>query len=118
MKLKKVAFSVYPIKDMAKSRAFYEGVLGLAPGEDFNGGWQEYDLGGTTFAVSTMISEYVKPGSQSAVSFEVDDVKKYVEQLKAKGLTLENDTMETPVCWMAFVKDPDGNSIGLHQVKQ
>ena len=29
--LQKVAFTMYPVKDMARARAFYEGVLGLGP---------------------------------------------------------------------------------------
>jgi predicted enzyme related to lactoylglutathione lyase len=27
------------------------------------------------------------------------------------------DTIESPVCWMAVVEDPDGNKILLHQRK-
>jgi predicted enzyme related to lactoylglutathione lyase len=117
--LKKVAFTCYPVKDMARARAFYEGVLGLKPGDDFQGAWQEYDFGGTTFAISSMIIEYVKPGTQGSVAFEVSDLKGYLKELQAKGVEdSKNEIMESPVCWMAFIKDPDGNTVSLHQVKE
>ncbi len=103
---------------MARSRAFYEGLLGLVPGDDFQGAWQEYDVGGTTFAISSMIVEFVKPGTQGSVAFEVGDLKSLVQDLKAKGVQFNSDEiMESPVCWMAFARDPDGNTVSLHQLK-
>jgi predicted enzyme related to lactoylglutathione lyase len=103
---------------MARSRKFYEGTVGLRASDDFEGQWQEYDFGGTTFAISTMISQWVKPGSQGSVAFEVADLKGLVEELRAKGVKFTMDEiMETPVCWMAFFLDPDGNSISLHQLR-
>ena len=45
--LKKVAFTMYPVKDAARARAFYEGTLGLTVGSHAtNGVWTEYDLPG------------------------------------------------------------------------
>lgn len=103
---------------MKKAREFYESTLGLLPGDDFDGKWTEYDLGGTTFAISDAINEFVKPGTQCAVSFEVEDIKKACAELKSKNVKFTmNEIMETPVCWMQFVLDPDGNTIGLHQCK-
>jgi predicted enzyme related to lactoylglutathione lyase len=117
-KIKKVAFSVYPVKDIARSREFYEKTLGLKPCDDFDGKWQEYDIGGTTFAISDMITEFVKPGTQSAVSFEVGDLKSVCLDLKNKKVKFTMDEiMEAPVCSMQFILDPDGNTIGLHQCK-
>ena len=103
---------------MAKARAFYEGLLSLKPGDDFQGAWQEYDFGGTTFAISSMIGEFVKPGTQASVAFEVDDLVNLVKDLKSKNVEFTSDElMESPVCWMAFMKDPDGNTVSLHQLK-
>ncbi len=117
-RIKKVAFSVYPVKDMARAREFYEKTLGLKPCDDFDGRWQEYDIGGTTFAVSDSIIEFVKPGTQSAVSFEVNDLKATCAELGKKDVKFTMpEIMETPVCWMQFILDPDGNTIGLHQCK-
>jgi catechol 2,3-dioxygenase-like lactoylglutathione lyase family enzyme len=117
-KFKRVGFTVYPVKDVKRARAFYEGVLGFKPTEDFEGTWQEYDFGGTCFAISSMIVEFVKPGTQSSVAFEVSDLKSLVQELRAKDVPFTDDNvMETPVCSMAFIKDPDGNGITLHQLK-
>jgi catechol 2,3-dioxygenase-like lactoylglutathione lyase family enzyme len=115
---KRVGFTVYPVQDMKRARAFYEGVLGLEPTDNFEGAWQEYDFGGTCFAISSMIAEFVKPGTQGSVAFEVSDLPGLVKGLREKGAKFTDDKlMDTPVCQMAFVLDPDGNTISLHQLK-
>jgi len=117
-RFKKVAFTCYPVTDMKRARAFYEGVVGLKPGEDFQGAWQEYDFGGTCFAISSMIVEFVKPGTQGSVAFEVEDLDGLVMDLKKKGVKFNSEeVMDSPVCRIAFMRDPDGNTISLHQVK-
>ncbi len=59
MKITEIAFVGYPVSDIKKSRAFYEDVLGLKVGEldhEMEGMpgkyWIEYDIGGSTFAIS------------------------------------------------------------------
>ena len=45
--LQKVAFTMYPVKDMARARSFYEGALGLeVSSKSTSGMWTEYDLPG------------------------------------------------------------------------
>jgi predicted enzyme related to lactoylglutathione lyase len=115
---KKIAFTCYPVQDMARARTFYEKTLGLPPGENFQGVWQEYDFGGTTFAISSMTVDFLKPGSQGCVAIEVEDLKGLVKELREKGAHFQSEEiMESPVCWVAWVKDPDGNTISLHQSK-
>jgi predicted enzyme related to lactoylglutathione lyase len=48
--------------------------------------------------------------------FAVDDAKGTVEQLRGRGLTV-SDVTESPVCFMAFAADPEGNAIIIHQRK-
>ena len=36
---------------------------------------------------------------------------------RAAGVTVAMDVMEFPPCRIFFVKDPDGNQLGLHQRK-
>ena len=52
MKITEIAFSSYPVTDITKARAFYEGVLGLKVTMENNmgngGHWIEYDIGATT----------------------------------------------------------------------
>ena len=43
----KVAFTMYPVKDMARARRFYEDTLGLGPSpSNASSPWGEYDLPG------------------------------------------------------------------------
>ena len=45
--LKKVAFTMYPVKDLERARKFYEKKLKLIPGSILSdGAWVEYDLPG------------------------------------------------------------------------
>lgn len=49
-----IAFTVHPVTDMARSRGFYEKVLGLKVSHNFRDEWVEYDLGGSIFAITTV----------------------------------------------------------------
>src|SRR5437879_6400794 len=59
--LKKVAFTMYPFRDVARARRFYEETLGLKVGLNGNRGdqwWIEYDLpGGGCFALTNFIPD-------------------------------------------------------------
>lgn len=113
--IRSIAFFVYPVSDMARAQAFYEGVLGLKRGMDFRGEWVEYDLGDTTFAITTMDLGH-KPGARGGtVAFEVDDLDAFVTGLEAKGVRMPKGIIVTPVCRLAITEDPDGNQVILHK---
>ena len=114
--IKKIAFVVYPVSDMARTRAFYEQRLGLAPGDNWEDKWVEYDIGHSTLAVSTVLEE-AQPGANGGmVALEVSDVDQMLEILRENGVSILKDTFETPVCRMAVIADPDGNALILHQL--
>ena len=102
---------------MSRARKFYEGDLGLECTEHFGEGWVEYDLPGGCFAISNMVPG-VSPSADAggSIAFEVDDLDRMVEELKAKGRTIKMEPMQTPVCRLAVVLDPDGNAVTLHKV--
>jgi predicted enzyme related to lactoylglutathione lyase len=115
---RKVAFTMYPVLDMARARRFYEETLGLKIGSNYEERWVEYDLpGGGCFAITTM-AEGVSPSSNSggSIAFEVEDLAKLVKDLKHKGVKFRLDVFETPVCKMAVVVDSEGNAVTLHQL--
>jgi len=114
---KRVAFTMYPVTDMARARAFYEETLGLPPSKDAaDSPWVEFDLpGGGCLGITTVTGE--KPGG-GTIAFEVEDLPALVADLKAKGVTFAAEGIESPVCHMAIVKDPDGNAIILHKLKR
>jgi predicted enzyme related to lactoylglutathione lyase len=112
-----IAFTVYPVSDVARARHFYESVLGLKLDHDFSGKWVEYDIAGQTFAITNMMDGHL-PGSKGAdIAFEVDDFDQTIASLKQQNVKFIEDVFETPVCRMAVVADPDGNSIVIHKRK-
>jgi catechol 2,3-dioxygenase-like lactoylglutathione lyase family enzyme len=118
--LKKVAFTMFPVKDTKRARAFYEGTLGLAVGSHSdNGVWTEYDLpGGGCLALFNHPDPKAagSPGGAS-IAFEVEDLDVLVKRLKGEGVEFQADDVQSPVCRMAVVKDSEGNTIILHKLK-
>lgn len=116
--IKDIAFTIYAVTNIEKSRAFYEGVLGLTPSPEFNSGvWIEYNIGSGTFAIGC--SDEWKPSEDGAtVGFEVDDFDGTISKLKEAGVEFKMDSMAFPTCSMAVVKDPDRNNIVIHKRKE
>ena len=117
---KKVAFTMYPVKDATRARSFYEATLGLTAGSKApNGMWTEYDLpGGGCLAL--FATEDIKPSADSggSVALEVDDLDPTIARLKAEGVRFKADMIHSPVCRMAVILDSEGNSIILHELKK
>lgn len=117
--LKKVAFTMYPVTDMARARAFYEDTLAL--GKSRSGPtspWVEFDLpGGGCLAITTVTQSQPSASAGGTIAFEVDDLHGVVEKLTDAGVTFRAAHVESPVCDMAICLDPDGNAIFLHQLK-
>ena len=117
--LKKVAFTMYPITDPTRARAFYEGTLGLTVGSQAsNGDWTEYDLpGGGCLALFR--GGNLKPNaSGGSVAFEVDDLDAEIARLKEAGVEFKAEMIHSPVCRMSVILDSEGNSIMLHELKK
>ena len=114
-----IAFTGYAVTDLARSRGFYEGLLGLKPTTvlsfENNEGWIEYEFPGGTLAVSN--SWPPAPSSSTSVTLEVANLDGALEDLKAASVPVTFGPFETPVCRMAGILDPDRNSITLHQRK-
>jgi len=110
-----IAFTAYPVTDIAQSRNFYEDVLGLSLSNNFRDEWLEYDLGDSTFAITNVDMGHI-PGTKGAVvAFETTDLDSFVTTLKEKSVTFVVEIFSTPVCRMAVVQDPDGNHIAIHK---
>lgn len=119
--LKKVAFTMFPVDDPARARAFYEETLGLARGLSApNGVWTEYDLpGGGCLALFMHPDPKARGerGSKNAsIAFEVEDLDALMADLKGKGVKLSSDVIKGPHCRMANIEDSEGNAIILHQL--
>ena len=116
---RKVAFTMYPVEDMARARAFYEETLGLGPSPSRAGSpWVEFDLpGGGCLAITTVSQSQPSANAGGTIAFEVDDLPALIDELRGKGVKFLADDIESPVCRMAICADPDGNSIILHKLK-
>jgi predicted enzyme related to lactoylglutathione lyase len=119
MKPRAVDFVSYSVTDMGRSEAFYRDVLGLdvelprgQPGTRA-AGYMEFDAGGT--AISLTALPQLHPNA--IVALAVEDVRAAAEELRGKGVQIMMEPLETPVCCMAVVADPDGNQILIHQRK-
>jgi catechol 2,3-dioxygenase-like lactoylglutathione lyase family enzyme len=110
-----LAFFVYPVTDMARARAFYEGVLGLKVTANWENTFVEYDVGAGTLALSTVL-EGCTPGARGgAAALETPDFDGAVAHLRANGVTFVFNPSDTGVCHFARFLDPDGNHLGLHR---
>jgi len=117
----KVAFTMYPIRDVVRARQFYGETLGLKEGSVGSRGeqyWIEYDLpGGGCLALTNFIPDEPSAKAGGTIALEVNDISKLTADLKAKGVTFTAEKIESPVCWMAVCLDSEGNSLLLHQLK-
>lgn len=113
-----IAFSCYPVTDMARSRAFYEGVLGLkagsAVGEPGGPQWTEYDLGNGTLSIG-QAPGWNPTADGCSVALEVEDFDAAITHLRTAGVAFKLEPFPTPVCRMAFILDPDGNALCIHK---
>lgn len=119
MKINEIAFTCYPVTDLKRARAFYEGVLRLQPTKVFgdeNSAWIEYDIGPGTLAIGNGAPEWKPNRGGGCIGFEVENFGEAIEALKAAGVSLK-DNFDTPVCNMAIIQDPDGNSLIIHKRK-
>jgi predicted enzyme related to lactoylglutathione lyase len=116
MKINAIAFVGIPVTNMKRAREFYEGVLGLQPDPEMTGEmWTEYSIGSGTLAVAC-IGDQWKPSDQgTSAAFEVENLEEAMARLEERQVSF--DKVDSPVCRMAVLQDPDGNKIVLHKLK-
>jgi predicted enzyme related to lactoylglutathione lyase len=118
MRATKIAFTGIPVTDMKRARAFYEDVLGLrVAGEFAEGIWVEYELGPDTIAIGSVGDQWKPSADGTSVAIEVEDFEAAIKSLKEKNARFAAEGIESPVCRMAVVQDPDGNKIIIHKLK-
>ena len=120
MKVIEIAFSCYPVTDLKRAKQFYENTLGLKQTTiwgDENQAWIEYDIGPSTLAITNFPSEWKPSPDGGGVALEVDNFDTAIAELKKAGAKFRVEPTESPVCHMAVVFDPDGNSVCIHKRK-
>ena len=122
--LNKIDYAMVTVSDMARSVAFYRDVLGI-PLKFESPDWSEFLTGATTLALhgGGVAAEASHRGNGDkiagtcSIGFNVEDVDKTYEELKAKGARFvmpptqrEGDGIKLAVCL-----DPDGLPIAFAQ---
>ncbi len=122
IRIKEIAFTGYPVTDIARARQFYEGVLNLRATVQFEHDgkhWIEYDIGAATLAVSNMAGEKWKPSPDGpSAALEVEDFDAAINTLREAKVVFVLEPMDSGVCRMAIIADPDGNSLAVHKRRQ
>ena len=116
-----IAFVGYSVTDLKRVRRFYERTLGLKPSRtvgDESTGWIEYDIGPGTLLIGNGAPDWKPSAGGGSAGPKVDDFPATIERLKESGVSFTFEPMETPVCHMVVVTDPDGNSITIRKRKQ
>ena len=117
-----LAHVCFVVSDLAAAEAFYRDGLGLRPAFDFQSEAGErfgvyLYLGGRSF-LELFQGEPVPSetqGSYAHFCLEVDDLPGTVAELRGKGLEVTDPKLGSDRSWQAWLQDPDGNRIELHQ---
>lgn len=118
MQPKAMDFIAYTVSDLDRAIVFYRDHLGLPlAGHWPEVPWAEFDVRTVTLALS-VYGEKPDPAQNKGggvIALAVDDVEATLEELRAKGVTVLQQTQDTGVCHMALIADPDGNRVWLHR---
>ena len=111
LKVIELAFCCYAVTDMKRARTFYEGVLGLKPTTVTD---TEYEFGPYALAIGSAPAFKPSPDGCSA-ALEVEDFDAAIAHLKQQDVKFRMEQCQTPVCRMAMIFDPDGNTVCIHK---
>ena len=122
IRVTEVAYTGYPVTDMTRARAFYEGVLKLAPAgtwEKDGKAWIEYEIGASALAITNMAPDWRPATADGPVAaLEVADFNAAVAALRAARVKFTVEPMDSGSCHQAVVSDPDGNCLAIHHRDQ
>jgi predicted enzyme related to lactoylglutathione lyase len=112
VRVEQVDFITIPTRDVSRAMAFYTDVLGLSASEKSEA---EVETPNVTLSFWDPVSQGEEFFSNPAgFALRVRDVESAVEEVRAAGGEIMG-TVDTGVCHMGFVKDPDGNTVILHR---
>lgn len=118
LKVIELAFCCYPVTDMKRARAFYEGVLNLKPTtvtDSEHNQWVEYEFGPYALAIGCAPGMFKPSPDGCSAALEVEDFAAATAHLKEHNVKFRMEECQTPVCRMAMIFDPDGNTICIHK---
>lgn len=106
-----------PVSDLEQAVVFYRDVLGMQFLFQAPPGLAFFNCGGIRLLLDVLAKQQ-KDQYASIIYYKVDDLPSAVETLKSRGVSFEQESelvakMPDHELWMAFLKDPDGNLLGL-----
>ncbi len=112
-----VDFVSVPTQDLERAVAFYGETLGLERSVyKPQHGFAEFETGTVTLNVHDPkqmgIGEF--NANKNHIALQVADVAEARSTLEERGVAFMGDIVDTGVCHMAFLADPDGNMLMLH----
>jgi predicted enzyme related to lactoylglutathione lyase len=120
MKVIEIACTAYPVTDLKRACRFYSEMLALKESRrwgDEKKAWVEYDIGPGRLAITNWADDWKPSSNGGGAGPEVDDFNATVVGLKKASVKFIWEPQDTPVCRMALISDPDGNSICIHKRK-
>ena len=122
---KQIDYTMIVVSDMQRSVEFYRDKLGI-PLKFQSPDWTEFATGATTLALhgggipsqSPPSGDPSKVAGACSIGFNVDDVDKTYEELKAKGIrfVMPPTQREGEGIKLAVALDPDGLSVSFAQL--
>ncbi|TRX56549.1 VOC family protein [Thalassomonas sp. M1454] len=105
------------VNNIEQAKQFYRDSLGLTLLFEAPPGLAFFDCGGTRLMLTTL-QGHEQDHKTSVIYYKVDDIKLFSEQLKQKLIVFEREPalavkMPDHELWMAFIRDPDNNLIGI-----
>lgn len=116
--MKKIDVISIPVSDQQRSKEFYQNLgFELMVENDMGQGqtWIQLGLPGS-FTSITLVTWFKKmpAGSVQGLVIRTDDLSTDIKELRDKGIQVEG-LEETAWGKFATIKDPDGNTLSLHQ---
>ena len=112
MNVEQVDFITIPTLDVERAVEFYRDVLGI-PESKHQGA--EVETPNVTLSFWNPEEQGVEfQPNIAGFAVRVTDVTEAKQELEAKGVEFLGETFDSGVCHMGFLKDPDGNTVILH----
>ena len=95
-------------------------MFGFKRGEEWNEFWSEFATEPVTLCINgpsrSKNTKWEWSGS-AAIALAVNDIHRAATACRRRKIRILKGPVETSVCWMLFIEDPEANRIVLHQRK-
>jgi catechol 2,3-dioxygenase-like lactoylglutathione lyase family enzyme len=112
MHIEQVDFITVPTRDVSRAMAFYTDVLGLPASEKSDAEVETPNVTLSFWNPESQGEEFIS--NLAGFALRVGDVGDAVDEVRAAGAEVMG-VVDTGICHMGFVKDPDGNTVILHR---